>query len=103
MATTERNSATRTFTDVCILGATVRTTGFCGGDGGHAGITEFILEDLGGTNIQASFTEDEETRIKITVRGDAELRVLVQALRFGAEALEALCHVSRDAAVMDCE
>ena len=99
MASAE-DMATRTFTDACILGATVKTTGYCGGDNS---ITEFVLEDLGGTNMQASFTEDEENRIKITVRGDAELRVLIQALRFGAEALEALCHVARDAPVMDCE
>lgn len=109
--TASGNSATRTFEDACILRATVSTTGYCGGDSGHGGRTEIVLDDLGSTEIQASFMEElsirpgeyVDRRITISLGGDAELRVIIQALRFSAEALEALCTVSRDSPPLGCQ
>lgn len=103
MNVTEENNATRTFVDMCILRATVSTTGYCGGDSGHGGRTEIILDDLGNTDIDATVTETPDKRIAIQLGGDAELRVIIQALRFSADALEALCRVSRDAVTFDSD
>jgi len=80
----------RSFTSMCTLRTTVRTTGFCGGDSGHGGRTEVIFEDLGATDIEAKYQEYPEKQVVLRVGGDAELRVLIQALRFSADALELL-------------
>ena len=110
MTPAKENTATRIFNDMCVLRATVSTTGYCGGDSGHGGHTEIVLDDLGGTDIQASFSADfddtprgdADRRVTIKLGGDAELRVIIQALRFSADALEALCRVSRDAPFLEC-
>jgi hypothetical protein len=85
------NFATRTFQDANILRITVATTGFCGGDTGHGGRTVITIEDLGSTDIDASF-EDTDTgrRLEIRLGGDAELRTIILALRFAADALDSL-------------
>jgi len=86
----KENSATRTFYSACILRATVSTTGYRGGDSGHGGRTEIVFEDLGGTDIEATFNENPEKRLTIRLGGDAELDVIIDALRFSADALELL-------------
>jgi hypothetical protein len=78
------------FTVVCILRATVLTTGYCGGDSGHGGRTEIVVEDLGSTDIEASFSEAGGKRVTLRLGGDAELRVIIDSLRFVAEMLENL-------------
>ena len=81
------DKAERTFNDACILRCSVETTGFQGGDSGHGGRTTVRLEDLGGCDLSGSVANEMVT---IAVGGDAELRVLIQALRFAADSLEAL-------------
>jgi len=102
--TSIENRATRTFEDACILRATVATTGYQGGDAGHGGQTKIVLDDLGNTDIEASFVEeviptpggDVLRRLAINLGGDAELRVIIKALRFSADALEALAKGSEN-------
>ncbi len=87
-------TSTREFSDACILRATVSTTGFCGGDGGHGGHTLIELEDLGSTDISCELSEAPSKgvykKVAISLGGDAELRVIIKALRFAADSLEAL-------------
>jgi hypothetical protein len=47
-----------------------------------------VFEDLGGTDIEASYTEQGGKRVTIALRGDAELRLIIKALRFAADSLE---------------
>jgi len=81
-------STSQEFSDACILRTIVSTTGYCGGDTGHGGRTEIVFEDLGGTDIEASYSEQEGKKVTISLGGDAELRVIIDALRFAADSLE---------------
>lgn len=77
----------RQFSDACILEVQVQTNGLQGGDAGHGSHTVVALRDLGGTDLSVRFDESSRGAI-IEVQGDAELRVLAQALRFAADALD---------------
>lgn len=84
------NSVSKEFSAECIFKTTVSTTGYCGGDSGHGGRTSITFEDLGGTDISVEFSETPRTRISINVGGDAELRLMIRALRFAADQLNSL-------------
>lgn len=83
-------TASREFCDACVLSTTVRTTGYRGGDSGHGGRTEIVFEDRGGTDISAGCTDGGGRKVTIRLGGDAELRLIIAALRFAADSLERL-------------
>jgi hypothetical protein len=87
-----------TFTDACILEAEVITTGPMGGDAGHGGRTVLKLTTDGGDTISVgvrrapgdtySFDPAEDPySFMIVAEGDAEARVLVNALEWAAKQL----------------
>lgn len=75
-----------------ILGVSVATTGYCGGDSGHGGRTYFSLEDLSSTDMSVRFTPDEMSngKLEIMLGGDCELDSFIEALRWAADKLEEL-------------
>lgn len=78
------------FRDAAAFHAEVRSTGLRGGDAGHGGITQLALTG-DGTDWRVQTKVDPSgslERLDLEVRGDAELRVLAQALRWTAEQLE---------------
>lgn len=81
-------SAERCFVGACMLRVTVKTTGFCGGDSGHGGRSEIVLNDEAGFNFDRS--DNESGRIVIRCGGDAELEMLSQALVFAGNVLHGL-------------
>ena len=72
------------------LGVQVQANGYHGGDAGHGARASLTLEDVGSyCFIDGSY--DEETgggRVKFTVGGDEECRLLISALRKSADSLE---------------
>jgi hypothetical protein len=92
----------RTFISECILRATVATTGYCGEESVCGSHTKIVFDDLSHTYVDSSFSgeiiEDKallgdkriQKRIVIELVGDAEISAMIKALRFSAEALEAL-------------
>lgn len=75
-----------------MLGVSVTTNGYQGGDSGHGGRTYFSLEDLGSTDIDARVTinKDGNTKVEIMLGGDSELDSLIDCLRWAADRLEVL-------------
>lgn len=71
------------YVDACILNFIVKTNGPQGGDGGHGGFTAL---EFSGPGFQVGVSVDEET-VVLRVLGDAESRVLAQALRDAADFL----------------
>ena len=81
--------------DCNILGVTVATNGYGGGDSGHGGRTYFCLEDLDSTDISARVTTDHfgyTQKVEIMLGGDAELETFIEALRWAADNLERLAN-----------
>jgi hypothetical protein len=85
-------------TDACILGYEVKTNGFHGGDAGHGSYLEITftneasvamdvaMPNTAGVYEVASIDSPESVTIKM--RGDAEIRTMVIALRRMSEFLE---------------
>ena len=74
----------------CILGVKVGTTGNCGGDAGHGGMTVIELHDKGGLDMEVEVIDDgNKSRggVRIKFCGDSELDVLIRALEFMAWSL----------------
>lgn len=80
------------FTDACVLGVTVGTTGLKGGDTGHGGKTFATFEDLGSSYMRVSIDGSEYLRevkkITIAFGGDAELGNFIEGLRFALSQLK---------------
>lgn len=86
-------SESRVFAGVCFLRCAVQSTGLCGGDSGHGGWSRVHLSDLGSTDLRGSIGGDLPTsteQVVIEVGGDAELRVLADALLWAAQQLAGL-------------
>lgn len=81
-----------TFGAFNVLGVSVTTTGYQGGDSVHGGRTYISLEDLGSTDIDARITsnKDGNTKVEIMFGGDSELDSLIDSLRWAADRLEEL-------------
>ena len=75
-----------------ILGVTVATNGYQGGDSGHGGRTYIRLEDLSSTDIDArvSVGPDTNSKVEVMLGGDSELDSVIEALRWAADKLEEL-------------
>lgn len=81
--------------DANIIKLTVGTTGPQGGDAGHGGVTKFKLEDEGGTYLVANVVDTwgqdisivGPKSVEIMVRGDAEMRTLIDSLELAARTL----------------
>ena len=75
-----------------ILGVTVATNGYHGGDSGHGGRTYISFEDLCSTDIDAIVTygQDTNAKVEIMLGGDSELDSMIDALRWAADKLEDL-------------
>ena len=76
----------KTFTDACILNVKVGTNGYHGGDAGHGSKTYLEIE-LAGSEIEV---DDIKGKVEIRLAGDAELRTIIQGLKFAANSLELL-------------
>jgi hypothetical protein len=80
------------FLDVCELGARVETNVPQGGDAGHGGKTRITLTDEGSFALgdaHGGYTGPGAS-VEIEVLGDAEARVLADALGWTAERLRAM-------------
>jgi hypothetical protein len=88
---------TDAFGEFNVLGVTVGTNGYQGGDSGHGSRTYICLEDLGSTDIDAavSLNHDGYTKVEIMLGGDSELDSLIDTLRWAADRLEALKNTHR--------
>ena len=73
-------SSNASFSDACILRANFETNGFQGGDAGHGGETRITFLDEGGTAMD--LVDMKEGSFTMRFKGDAELRVLAQAIHF---------------------
>lgn len=73
-----------------IIGATVATTGYQGGDSGHGGRTYICIEDIADSDLHARVTElpSGSTKFEIIAGGDSELDTLIESLRWAADTLE---------------
>ena len=80
------------FGDFNVLGVSVTTTGYKGGDSGHGGRTYLSLENLGSTDIDARITTNRDGNLKVEIMlgGDSELDSLIDSLRWAADRLDAL-------------
>ena len=78
-----------------ILGVTVATNGYQGGDSGHGGRTYIRLEDLSSTDIDArvSVGPNTNSKVEIMLGGDSELDSVIEALRWAADKLEELKNI----------
>jgi hypothetical protein len=72
-------------TNACIMNVAVGTTGYCGGDGGHGGVSVVDLSCDGG-DLQIDKIGDSKFRIGVT--GDAELSNLIKAFEFASKTLK---------------
>lgn len=88
---------TDAFGEFNVLGVTVGTNGYHGGDSGHGSRTYICLEDLGSTDIDAavSLNHDAYTKVEIMLGGDSELDSLIDTLRWAAGRLESLKNTLR--------
>ena len=75
-----------------ILGVTVATNGYQGGDSGHSGRTYICFEDLCSTDIDAvvSYGQDTNAKVEIMLGGESELDSMIDPLRLAADRLEEL-------------
>lgn len=76
------------FVDCNILGVSIGTTGYKGGDTGHGGRTIFSLTNVSSTDMRVSINDGEVVdadSIKIIFGGDAEMDTFTKALMFAAE------------------
>lgn len=80
------------FTNMCVLGVKVGTTGYKGGAANHGGKTFVTFEDLGSSNMMVSIDGSEYLRevekITIAFGGDAELGNFIKGLRYALSQLE---------------
>lgn len=88
-------TAEKEFVDCNILGVSVETTGYCGGDGGHGGRHVLRLEDLSSTSMEMVETGAYGAghTIELVFCGDSELKTLIDGLRWAADALEQLASI----------
>ncbi len=79
----------KTFLDVCELGARVETNVPQAGDAGHGGKTRITLTDEGSFAFGDPYA-GPGAGVEIDVLGDAEARMLADALTWAGERLRAL-------------
>lgn len=75
-----------------VIGATVATTGYKGGDSGHGGRTYICIEDVADSDFHARASQlpSSTSKLEIMAGGDSELDSLIEALRWTADTLERL-------------
>lgn len=81
----------REIIDANILSVEAGTNGYQGGDSGHGSRTYIRISDEGGTDILANVIKDkfgDTIGIEIALGGDAELSIMIEALKFITRALE---------------
>src|SRR4051794_4241246 len=83
--TIQRDEAT--FDDACILGASVETNGFQGGDSGHGGYAELVLTDDAGCGIELKPGANNDVIVRIHAAGDSEMRVFAESLEWAGRRL----------------
>ena len=73
-----------------VLGITVATNGYQGGDSGHGGRTYISIEDLGSSDMDAkvSCNFNGNAKVEIMLGGDSELDTIIESLRWAADRLE---------------
>lgn len=80
------------FVSANILGVSVGTTGYRGGDSGHGGRTYLRIEDLASSDIDVNVTRgyanNEFISASFSLGGDCELDTFIEALEFAVEALK---------------
>ena len=81
-----------------VLGTTVGTNGYQGGDAGHGGRTYICFEDLANTALEARVSKSEygNTKVEILLGGDSELGCIIDSLRWAADTLESIANHSRE-------
>ena len=86
-------------TDSCSMKFSAGTNGFKGGDSGH-GCRAFIsIKDTGGCDLEVIDDTNSDIMcggyVKISTGGDAELRLLIDGLRWMADTLEEQAHIEK--------
>ena len=86
-------------TDTCCMKFSAGTTGFKGGDSGHGSRTTICIQDIGGSDIRikdkTDMTNFSNGSVAIAVGGDAELRLLIDGLRWMADTLENKANIEK--------
>ncbi len=80
--------AETTFTDLCILKATIETNVPQGGDAGHGGQTRFALWDEGGFAFGKRHEQNDS--VQVEVLGDVEAHILADSLIWAGKHLRAM-------------
>lgn len=77
--------------DINVLEVEAGTNGFQGGDSGHGSRTFFKICDRASTDIRVRRCASRfgEEGLEVVLGGDAELRTIIQALKFITDTLEA--------------
>lgn len=73
-----------------VLGVTVATNGYHGGDSGHGGRTYVSIENIADSDFDAKVSRSEsgEVKVELMFGGDSELDTLIQSLRWAADTLD---------------
>lgn len=81
-----------------VLGVTVATNGYQGGDSGHGGRTYVSIENFADSDFDAKVTRSESGSVKVELMcgGDSELDTLIQSLRWAADTLDTFAKSSFD-------
>lgn len=80
-------SDSKTFVDACILAVDITTNVPQGGDAGHGGRTTLTFRDEGGFAFGNTATGMPPESVRIDALGDAEARVLADALLWAGKRL----------------
>ena len=72
--------------NACIINAGIEENGYQGGDAGHGGFVQLLIENKGGFCFKVKTVDDEY--FELLVQGDAERDVLIESLEFWLKELK---------------
>lgn len=73
-----------------ILGISVSTNGFQGGDSGHGSKTVINISDEAGSDIKCTTLNAAGSSFRIELGGDSELQTIIESFEFAAKTLRKL-------------
>lgn len=73
-----------------ILGISVSTNGFQGGDSGHGSKTVINISDEAGSDIKCTTLNAAGSSFRIELGGDSELQTIIESFEFAARTLRKL-------------
>lgn len=82
-----------TIEDAAFLTVEAYTNGMQGGDAGHGGIALVRLMEESGPGFEFKASQNRK-EVELIATGDAEIRCLIEALKFAVTTLEAQAHIA---------